>query len=252
MYDVGRRGTTWNDAVGDLFTYLCEPRLWANIIVEIAYNVKAFDLDIIQNRAIFLKWKREVIAKGLKIISIKMENLVFFDSVSFLPCALRKLREAFGLQTIKSWYPYYFNTEENYDYVDRMLDISYYGVDEMSGADRKEFLAWYVTRNSQLFDKRLVLDAYCQDDITVLRQACRDFRHELLKIENIEVFLESLTIASACNEVLWRTFLKPDTIRLIPTGGYTCNIKYSKKVIMLLIHIELTVGEVIKHARNRR
>jgi len=33
-----------------------------------------------------------------KIISIKMEHLVFLNSLSFLPCALRKLPEAFGLQ----------------------------------------------------------------------------------------------------------------------------------------------------------
>jgi hypothetical protein len=34
-----------------------------------------------------------------------MEHLVFLDSVSFLPCALRKLPEAFGLTAAKSWYP---------------------------------------------------------------------------------------------------------------------------------------------------
>ena len=61
----------------------------------------------------------------------KKEHLVFLDSVSFLPCALRKLPEAFGLQVTKSWYPHCINTEENLDYVGPMPDISYYGVDEM-------------------------------------------------------------------------------------------------------------------------
>jgi hypothetical protein len=61
---------------------------------------------------------------------------------------------------------------------------------------------------------------------------------EFLQIGNIEVFLVSLTIASACNKVLQRWFLKPDTIGLIPTGGYTCNKKYSKKAIMWLRHME--------------
>ena len=42
-----------------------------------------------------------------------------------------KLPEAFGLQAAKSWYPHYFNTEENLDYVGPMPDISYYVVDEM-------------------------------------------------------------------------------------------------------------------------
>ena len=63
---------------------------------------------------------------------MKMENLVFLDSVSFLPCSLRKLPEAFVLTARKSWYPHYFNTEENQDYVGTIPDVSYYGVNEMN------------------------------------------------------------------------------------------------------------------------
>ena len=68
----------------------------------------------------------KLITNGLKIISMKMEHLVILDSVYFLPCPLRKLSEAFGLQAAKSWYPHYFNTQEHLDYVGPMLDILYY------------------------------------------------------------------------------------------------------------------------------
>ena len=152
-----------------------------------------------------------------------MEHLVFLDSVSILPCPLRILPEVFGLQASKSWYPHYFNTEENLDYVGPMPDIAYYGVDEMVVGEREEFLAWYETRKSRPFHNKQVLETYCHDDFTVLRQAYRVLRREFLQIGNIEVFLEFLTIALACNKLLRRTFLKPDTIGLIPTGGYTCN-----------------------------
>jgi hypothetical protein len=94
----------WNDPVGDLLTYLCEPRPWTSKIVAISYNAEAFDLHFILNRAIKFKCKPELITNGLKIISMQMEHLVFLDSVSFLPCALRNLPEAFGLQATKSWY----------------------------------------------------------------------------------------------------------------------------------------------------
>jgi hypothetical protein len=100
-----RKHSFWNDPVGDLLTYLCEPRSWANKNVAIAHNAKAFDLNFILNRTIMLKWKPELITNGLKIISMKMEHLVFLDSVPFLPCAQRKLPEAFGLQATNSWYP---------------------------------------------------------------------------------------------------------------------------------------------------
>jgi hypothetical protein len=140
---------------------------------------------------------------------MKMEHLLFLDRVSLLPCALRKLPEEFGLQAYKSWYLHYFNTEENLDYVGPMPDIDYYGVDEMDAGERKEFLAWYESRKSQPFHNKQVLEAYCQDDVTVLRQACRVFRREILQIGNIENFLESLTIASACKKVLRRKICSP-------------------------------------------
>ena len=77
------------------------------------------------------------------------------------------------------------------------------------------------------------------------------FRHEFLQIGNVEIFLGSLTIASACNKVLCRKFFNMDTIGLIPTAGYTFNNKYSKKAMMWLLHIEKTDGVEIKHSRNR-
>jgi hypothetical protein len=75
----------------DLLSYLCEPHPWTDKIVAIAYIAKALDLQFILNRAVMLKWKPELIMNGLKIMCMKMEHLVFLDSVSFLPCALRKL-----------------------------------------------------------------------------------------------------------------------------------------------------------------
>jgi len=97
-----------------------------------------------------------------------------------------------------------------------------------------------------------VLENYCQDDLTVLRQACRVFRREFMHIGNIELFLESITIASACNKVLRKRLLQPDTIGLIPTREYTYNNNYSKKSLMWLLHMEETDGVKIMHCRNRR
>ena len=247
-----RRHSFWNDHVGDLLTHLCETRPRASEIVAIAHKAKAFDLHFTLNRATKHKCNPELITNDIKIKSMKMEHLVFLDSVSFLPCALCKLPEACGLQTTKSWYLHYINTEENLDYIGPMSDISYYRVDEMSGGEREVFLVWYETRKSQLFHNKHVLEIYCQDDVMVLRQACRVFRREFLQIGNFEVFLQSLTIASACKKELRRKYLKSDTIALIPTGGYSCNNKYSNKAIMWLLQMEQTNGVVIKHARYER
>ena len=119
----------------------------------------------------------------------------------------------------------------------------------MGGGEREEFLAWFETRKSQPLHNKHVLEPYCQDQVTVLRQGCRVFRRKVLHIGNIEVFLESLTIASLCNKVLRLKFLKPDTIGLISTGGYTCNNKYSKKAIVWLLHMEQNNGVVTQRTR---
>ena len=122
----------------------------------------------------------------------------------------------------------------------------------MGESDRAEFLAWYEGQRDRVFDNLLVLETYCQDDVTVLRQACRVFRREFAQIGNIDVFQESITIASACNKVLRKRFLQPDTIGLIPKGGYTANCKQSKKALKWLVHRERTDGCTILHGRKHR
>ena len=133
----------WDDPVGDMLSYLCESRPWVEKIVLFAHNAKAFELHFNLNRAIFLKWQVKLIMNGMKIMCIRLEYLVFLASVSFLPFALRKMPEAFGLTVTKSWYPHYFNKRANLDYVGKIQEISYYGVDEISAIERNEFLAWY-------------------------------------------------------------------------------------------------------------
>ena len=102
----------------------------------IAHNAKAFDLLFILKRAILLKLQVELIMNGLKTVCMLVELLVFLESVSFLPFALRKLPHAFGLTVAKSCYPHYFNTRANLEYVGKIPDITYYGIDETGASER--------------------------------------------------------------------------------------------------------------------
>jgi len=63
----------------------------------------------------------------------------------------------------------------------------------------------------EAFQNRRVIEKYWQDDVTVLRQVCRVFKREFMYIGNIEVFIKSITISSACNKILCKRFLQPDT-----------------------------------------
>jgi len=84
-----------------MLSYLCESRPWVKKTIVIVHNAKAFDLHFILNRSILLKWQVELIMNGMKIMCMRVEHLVFPD-ISFLPFALRKLPEAFGLTATKS------------------------------------------------------------------------------------------------------------------------------------------------------
>ena len=99
---------------------------------------------------------------------MKFEHMIFIDSASYLPMPLRNLPEAFGLSVAKSWYPHFFNTKANLDYVGPFPDVTYFGADEMSQSERREFMTWYESQKDNVFDNRRILEQYCQDDVTVL------------------------------------------------------------------------------------
>jgi len=80
-------------------------------------------------------------------------------------------------------------------------DASYYGVKEMSESESRDIFIWYEGHKSKVFENRHVLETYCQDDVTFLRQAFRVFRREFKQIGNIDVFwkqLQSLRHAIRC------------------------------------------------------
>jgi hypothetical protein len=100
-----------------------------------------------------------------------------------------------------------------------------------------------------VFDCRHFLEQDCQDDVTVLRQACQIFRRDIIEIGNIDMFLEAVKIASTSNKA---KFLKPETIGLIAVGGHSANNRYSKKDLMWLLYMEHTDGCHIRHATKGR
>ena len=90
--------------IGRHVALFCESQPSVQTIVVIAHNLKAFDFYFILNRPIDMKWQVELIMNEVKIMCTQVcDYLVFLDSISFLPFALRKLTEALGLTVAKSW-----------------------------------------------------------------------------------------------------------------------------------------------------
>ena len=67
--------------------------------------------------------------------------------------------------------------------------MSQYGVAEMGESEREEYTSWYDAQKHKVFDNRRVLEQYCQDEVTVLRQACQLFRRDFMDVGNVDIFL---------------------------------------------------------------
>ncbi|KAG8222167.1 hypothetical protein J437_LFUL001258 [Ladona fulva] len=114
-------------------------------ITCIAHNAKGYDSNFILVSALEnTNWKPDVIMPGSKILSIVFSSghLRFIDSLNFLPMTLSKLPSALGLEGSlgKGYFPHFFNTSRNSNYVGKLPPVHTYGVDLMTTIERESFL----------------------------------------------------------------------------------------------------------------
>ena len=147
--------------------------------------------------------------------------------------------------------PHLFYTAKNLYYEGPHPEPKYYGAGFMSGDERAQFLDWYEEQKDKIFRKKEELLAYCMDDVIILRQARCAFRNLFLKLDKMDPFREAITKSSICNSVFLTMFLKPDTVCIIPRGGYRLGDRQSIEALQWLEYIGRTRNNVT-HAGNGR
>lgn len=170
----------------------------------IAHNGKGYDYQFI------LKWiynhttyKPSIVYAGSKIMTMKIKqglNLRFIDSINFLTMPLEKFPKTFGISELKKGYfPHFFNTTENENYVGPMPGLEYFRPDTFKDDKRKKFLEWYKEKvdSNYVFDMKKEMKEYCISDVDILRRCCIKFREIYLDIADIDPF-KYTTIASVC------------------------------------------------------
>ena len=151
----------------------------------VAHNMKGYDgyflLEYLINQSIR---PDKIIYNGSKIMYMAVEedlHIKVIDSLNFLPMKLSQSPRAFGLHELKKgWFPHYFNTRENQNYVGPYPDAKEYGYDFMSEKERSELVVWLSERENDIFDFRKEILEYCRSDVDILRQAGMKFRHLLM------------------------------------------------------------------------
>jgi len=76
------------------------------------------------------------------------------------------------------------------------------------------------------------------------------FRKLMVEKMSIDPFLSSVTIASACNKIYRKLFMKENTIGIIPYNGYNHNDKQSAIGLKWIKWIAETERIQIRHAKN--
>lgn len=162
----------------------------------------------------------KIIANGLKILKITaMHTFNFLDSLNYIPIALRAFSKAFDIsEVVKGYYPFLFNLEKNYNYVGKIPDRRFFLPQSMKPDDYIKFDEWYNQVSNDpdyVFDNRKTLIEYCAAEVGVLRIGSLKFLLELLDMQNINVFFESITFASACFKIYTKHHMPENSMALV-------------------------------------
>ncbi|XP_028393192.1 uncharacterized protein LOC114517603 [Dendronephthya gigantea] len=223
--------------------------------IVIAHNFQGYDgyfvLKYLHKQGIV----PSVILRGAKLLTINvpMFNIKFIDSLCFIPMKLANFPKTFGMTELaKGYFPHLFNTAENQTYVGPIPPSAFYYPDGMTPSEKEKFLSWHgnLQENNYVFNFQDEILKYCRSDVDILRRCCMDFREMFRDVTGIDPFEKCLTIASACNLVFRRKFLREDTIAIIPPNGYRPRDKHSILALKWLSYTAEQENIVIQHARN--
>ncbi|KAK3926595.1 putative DNA polymerase [Frankliniella fusca] len=235
------------NVVGQFFDYLQSFKAKTKILLA-AHNSRSFDGVFMVQEVVRRKLKCEITLQGAKILCMEVANWKFIDSLMFLPMPLSAMPKSFGLTELKKGYwPYLANKPEYYTYEGPLLDKSFYCISTMKQKAAADFTAWHDEQTSKgfVFNFRRELIEYCISDVTILRQACHAFRSLFEQTAGFDPMFNCMTLSSACMAAFRRNFLKPNTIGIVPPGGYHGRGKQSHIALKWLDYESHKLGTAI-------
>ena len=179
----------------------------------------------------------------------------FIDSLNFIARSLAAMPSMFGLEdeVRKGFFPHFFNKPENMDFCGYLGELpkSMFGYDGMSETVRTEFELWYSLNANQPFVLAEELEAYCKNDVYVLRKCCLQYREKFMQassnngaLKPIDPF-QYITLASACMADFRCNHLTDESIPIhYPRTPRT----HSKSSILWMEYLSKTEGKNIQHA----
>lgn len=187
-------------------------------VTFIAHNGQGYDFQFLLKFALLNGIiPKSIIRTGQKIRYMVINNVRFIDSLSFLTTSLSNLPAMFGLSELKKgFFPHWFNTSANKDYVGAYPDTAFYMPKHMSVSREAEFIVWHKKKieDGEIFDFRKEILEYCVSDVDILRRACMTLRNKSIDELGIDPF-SYITIAGYCLAVYRHKFMPERTIAVL-------------------------------------
>ncbi len=225
-----------------------------NHVIAVAHNFQGYDAYFILEELYREGMKPDQIVNGAKILSMSIPNITFKDSMCFLQMPLSSFPKSFGLrEQKKGFFPHFFNTVNNQNYVGRIPAQDYYDPQGMSKERKEEFDQWYAERLAEdyEFDFQKELVAYCRSDVKLLHEGCKVFRGEFKAIAGFDPMEKCITIASACNRFYRIKCMPEGTLASEPIQGWQGKGKPHSRVSLEWLHFcDTNSTHTIHHARN--
>ncbi len=225
-----------------------------NPVIALAHNARGFDTQFLLNFLTDRGYLPKIIPKGQKIMQLETGMVTIKDSLNFLPMPLSALPKSFGFdkETMKGYFPHFFNCSENEDYEGPLPAHHYYGTSTMTQDQRDKFFNWYnpLKEAEYTFNLKIECWNYCNNDVFICAKAIMKFRDLVWGRTNVDPLLQVMTIASTTMQVYRQNFLTENTIGLIPPGGYREKGRFGNTALKWLKYISANKGIHIQHARN--
>ncbi|KAK3735264.1 hypothetical protein QZH41_008887 [Actinostola sp. cb2023] len=228
-------------------TWLFRPEHQNSIVF--AHNFMGYDSYFLLEWLCARGQRPEVVMRGAKCMYmyVKGLNLKFKDSLCFLPMALRKFSKTFNLPEEKGYFPHFFNTPANQDYVGPYPVLEFYGVETMKEEDAEKLRLWHIEQRGKTFHLQEELKHYCQQDVILLKRGVLEARRIFLDVTGFDPFVKCITLASACMWSYRYRFMPPNSIGIIPQGGYTPQDIQSLKAKKWLWRLEQQTPDLRLH-----
>uniref|UniRef100_A0A1I8ASI3 DNA-directed DNA polymerase n=1 Tax=Steinernema glaseri TaxID=37863 RepID=A0A1I8ASI3_9BILA len=197
-----------------------------------------------------------VICNGNKIteLTVKSHKLRFVDSLNFLYAPLADLPKTFGFADIveKGHFPFYRNVPELYGETLQCLpDKREYGYTHMTLRRQKEFDEWYVPNLNKPWSFNEIIERYCEDDVKVLRLACRKFSKIFMEISGVfDPFVACSTIAGTVMKHFKINHFRPQTLVHTSEPGVYDGTPQSKLALQYLEYLIQKKDIPIRHKLN--